>query len=147
MAHTIETAYITVADLTALLPAAFLTEALDDDGDGVMDADEAVLIAASNEVDGYLENRYLVPVPRAATPALVMAAVVHIAVEMCYLRRGLADKNPYKDKVKVLRSRLESIRNGGEDLDLTTRIPADAAPIQVLTIPAVAVTGRNAVAF
>lgn len=143
MPHTIDTAYLTLKDLEALLPAAFITEALDDDNDGVVDAADAVLIAASNEVDSYLENRYLVPVARAAAPATVITAAVHFAIRLCYARRGMEDKNPYKSQLKSITGIMERIRDAQQDLDLTTRVPADQEPMQILTEQAIAVgSGR-----
>lgn len=147
MAHTAQTCYVTQAELISLLPAAFVLEALDDDGDGVPDAAEAVCIMASNKVDSFLENRYLTPIPVATAPALVIAAAVHFAVGLCWKRRGKADSNPYKDDLASLEKQMTKIRDGQQDLDLTSRVPANQEPVQTVTMAAPAVSDRNRILF
>lgn len=142
MPHTdISTAYLTLRDLTALLPQVQVVESLDDDKDGVPDETviAAVCLLASNEVDSYLENRYVTPIPVATAPATVIAAAVHFAIDILFLRRGLGDQNPWKDKALALRKQLEAVRAGRQDLDLSSRTPEGQDPIEVLTEPAIAV--------
>lgn len=148
MPHTISTAYISAADLTSLLPAAFVTEALDDDEDGTADAAvlESVLIMASNMVDAYLEARYYTPVPKATAPATILAAAVHFAIGILYGRRGMEEKNPYKVQLKDAIAILTRVRAGTEDLDLIARVPEDQEPVQVLFEQAIAV-GRDRLNF
>lgn len=103
------TPYLTMADLTGLIPGKFLIEALDDDGDGA--ADSAVLAQviadASSLVDGIVGGPFSNPLP-----AKVVNAAKYFAVEVLYKRRGKEESNPYKKDADAARSDLADVANG-----------------------------------
>ena len=55
--------YLEYTDLQAVIPDQFLTQALDDNGDGAPDMPvfEAVRTAAQNAIDGRLGLRFVIP--------------------------------------------------------------------------------------
>lgn len=109
--------YFLYEDLAALIPGDFLTQALDDDGDGVVDAWSVVQAGSCREVDAILGMRYPVPIP-APYPAVVVHAAVTIAAEACYLRRGTAEeKNPFSKLAGLVRQQLRDIAAGSLPLD------------------------------
>jgi phage gp36-like protein len=109
--------YFALSDLEALIPGDFLTQALDDDGDGVADAWQIVQTAACREVDAILGVRYAVPLP-APYPAVAVHAAVTLAAEACYLRRGMTDeKNPFSKSADAVRKQLREIAAGALPLD------------------------------
>lgn len=104
--------YFSQTDLEALIPSAFLVQALDDDNDGVIDAFAVVQEQAQGEVDAYLEPRFPVPLS-APIPRLVAKAAVTLAAELCYRRRGTPDAdNPWVSSAKAMRSILTKIGQG-----------------------------------
>jgi hypothetical protein len=113
--------YITLDDLTALIPLKFCVEALDDDNDGTIDAFEKVRDRAESLVNGKLEGRFK-PIPLLApVPEKVKTASVIVTAMLCYKRAGWPDdKNPfYTDAGKELK-RMESIEAGALGLDTNT---------------------------
>ncbi len=113
--------YVTQSELAAEIPAQLLLEALDDDGDGVLDdsAWAAVLSAASTAVDGFLAARYTVPFT--TPPAPVKAAAFAFAGEMVYSRRGTpTDKNPFTKRADYWRTQLAKIGAGNGGLESET---------------------------
>ncbi|MEI6036097.1 MAG: phage protein Gp36 family protein [Verrucomicrobiae bacterium] len=119
--------YIAQSDLAALIPADFLTQALDDDGDGIVDAWATVQAAACCEVDAILGVRYTVPLPT-PYPAVVIHAARTLAAEACYLRRGSpAEKNPFTAAAKTVRLQLRDIALGALPLDPTISRPKPSA--------------------
>jgi phage gp36-like protein len=118
--------YFTLSDLEALIPSAFLIQALDDDNDGVIDAFVVVQTQAQGEVDAYLEPRFAVPLS-GQIPRLVAKAAVTLAAELCYRRRGTPDdSNPWVTQGKAMRSILTKIGQG--DLQLQA-IPQRDEPL------------------
>lgn len=105
--------YTTQADLTALLESAKVTQALDDDSTGAADAGLFALIqtAVDNEIHGYLEGRFAVPL--APVPAFLKDAELVLEAEMLWARRGNSGQNnPWSDRADKIRDRLASIRDG-----------------------------------
>lgn len=118
--------YFSQSDLEALIPSAFLIQALDDDNDGVIDAFAVVQTQAQGEVDAYLEPRFAVPLT-GSIPRLVNKAAVTIAAELCYRRRGTPDAdNPWVSTAKAMRTLLTKIGQG--DLQLQA-IPQREEPL------------------
>lgn len=91
-------AYIALADIEGEIPPGFLTQALDDDADGTVDAWDAVQSDAAGEVDAILGLRFTTPFT-GDLPAIVTKATKVAACYRCYSRRGVAnDQNPFKSK-------------------------------------------------
>ena len=111
-------AYIDITDITSRLPETHLIEALDDDGDGVIDAGlwDQVAADAGEMVDGFLGQRFAVPFSD-PLPAVVKFAARIFALEILYERRGMAgDDNPHTSLAKAMRNRLGRIADGEEPL-------------------------------
>lgn len=106
--------YVEFPAMRARIPPEFLTQALDDDGDGEIDAWEAVAADACSEIDGVLGARYTVPFP-APYPALVVRAARVFAAELCYLRRGVME-HPYAKLAEQLREELAEVAAGERPL-------------------------------
>lgn len=111
--------YISQSDLEAKVPADLMTQALDDDGDGI--ADEGAwgkLIAdISEEIDGILGQRFSVPFSSPYPPLVVVASKV-LAAEALYLKRGLArDANPWSKAAERMRDKLSAIATGKESFE------------------------------
>jgi phage gp36-like protein len=88
--------YVVLADIEGRIPADYLTQALDDDGDGEADAWDKVAADAASAVDALVGMRYTVPVP-APYPALITEAAKVAACYLCYQRRGTSDEtNPWR---------------------------------------------------
>lgn len=111
-------AYFTLADLTpARLPLKFTTDALDDDGDGEIDAFDAVQTEACRMVDALLESRFSVPFD--PVPAKIKGAAIVFACWLCYARRSYAEAdNPFSTEKKAIEKKLEVIEAG--ELGLST---------------------------
>ncbi|MBU4460298.1 MAG: DUF1320 domain-containing protein, partial [Verrucomicrobia bacterium] len=73
--------YVTKADLEGLIPPQFITEALDDDGDGVEDAGlwDKVAAQAGEAVDALLGQRFEVPFAAPVPPLVSQAAKIFAA--------------------------------------------------------------------
>lgn len=120
--------YVELSDLEGQIPPQFLLQALDDDGDGVMDAWPVVQAAAAEDVDALLEGRFPVPLTMTPLPRIIRMAARTFACELCYRRRGVADAdNPWKGRADAVRKQLEKITAG--DLQLSVQPPPpDPAP-------------------
>lgn len=130
--------YTTRAKIEADIPSEFLTQALDDNGDGLEDDDlfDTILATAAEEIDSYLEGRYALPIT--PVPMLLAAAAKVFVLETLYSRRGYsADTdpiNPWSARATGYRERLKAIANGDEALRVNTE---KAAPsITVISEPA-----------
>ena len=109
--------------LKAVMPPAKITEALDDDRDGVADPEAFAAVAAyvDDAVDGALGQRYTLPL--AAVPSLVSAIALTLFAEALYLRAGFSgDQNPFARRADDARAKLEAVAKGDQDLTF------DAAP-------------------
>ncbi|MDE2106827.1 MAG: DUF1320 family protein [Patescibacteria group bacterium] len=102
-----------------------LVEALDDNGDGQIDAGLVSRICqrASDAVDSFLSGRYVVPL--SPVPKLAVEAALIFACEQIYNRRrqGVDEKNPYTARANDLRDRLKRISDREESLD-AQEVPA-----------------------
>lgn len=128
--------YLTQADLATLIPPEFIVEALDDDGDGGADPGlwDAVATEVSEAVDGYLAQRYSLPLPLPLPPLVSQAAKI-FACELLHQRRGLfGDKNPFHRRADDLREKLQAISSGESPLSAAA---TPAAPsISIISEPA-----------
>ena len=79
--------YATLDDLKKQLPEDLLIQLTDDDGDGyiVSAVAETALETADVEIDGYLGERY--PLPLQPVPAIIVKQAVDIAIYNLYARR------------------------------------------------------------
>lgn len=119
--------YTSLAQVSAKLPSTFVTEALDDDQDGV--ADEAVWQAvaedAANQVDARLGKRYTTPLDPEDMPAVAAQASLLFVLETLYLRRGLGteETNPFLVSARAARKDLDRIGDGESPLTPTAQKP------------------------
>lgn len=126
--------YVELSDLEAVIPAEFLTQALDDNSDGVIDAWESVQKAACRAVDAKLGVRFTVPFPE-PYPAIVSEAAFLFAAEACFNRRGIySDENPFARQAGDMRRELASIGDGDRALDPT--IQRQKPSVSIVTSPA-----------
>jgi len=100
-----------------------LNDALDDDGDGQVEAGllDRLIASASGAVDGFLQGRYIVPLN--PVPSLAVEATLIFTIEKIYNRRKQApdEKNPYAERATEMRRRLKKISDREESLDATER--------------------------
>jgi phage gp36-like protein len=116
--------YTTETKIQTLIPAAHLTDALDDDRDGLADDGllDTIIATAANAVDAYLSGLYTVPF--STPPAVVQEAALIFCCEAIYARRLTeADKNPFTARANVWRDRLQKIGAGLLPLDAATAKP------------------------
>ena len=86
--------YITEDDVKALIPAPWLTEALDDAAIGTDGAWDVVLQAAEDAVNGELSTQYEVPI-KESLPFLRHVTRLEVA-RLCYTRRNMAEQFPHQ---------------------------------------------------
>lgn len=133
------TAYLALENVTGKVPLAFVTQALDDDADGVLDSDawDSVMAGACNEVDGTLGQRYAVPFAAYPdTPPLVHQAALVFFCESLYLRRGYSkpDENPWISQADRMRAKLDAVAAGEKPLTPTAERPRPS--VKTITEPA-----------
>lgn len=125
--------YTTLSQIKAKLPAAFVAEALDDDGDGAIDEDvlTAVLEDAASQVDARLGQRYAVPFDTADLPAIVDSSSLLLVCETLYLRRGFGteENNPFLASARAARKKLEEIGNGEGQLTPEAQRPKKSVAV------------------
>ena len=96
-----------------------LNDALDDDGDGQVDAGllDRLIASASGAVDGFLQGRYVTPLN--PVPAIALEAALVFTIEKIYNRRkqGPNERNPYEARANEFRERLKRIADRKESLD------------------------------
>lgn len=112
--------YCTREQVLRLVGPENFRQMLDDDQDGVEDAGlfDALAVDASDAVDAYLGAQYDVPFSGSA-PAFARLCAKIICAEMLYQRRGIArDANPWTKQADTLRTRLEKIAAGDDQLDM-----------------------------
>jgi phage gp36-like protein len=118
--------YIELSDIKSEIPTQHLVQALDDDGDGEIDAWAEVQTAACEDVDALLEGRFAVPLTLSPLPRIIKRAAIAIACDRCYRRRGTPDQeNPWKSRADAFVKMLKSITAG--ELKLSVVPDADAA--------------------
>lgn len=110
--------YCTQADLEVKIPAPYLLDALDDDGDRAIDADvlAGLLDGASREVDAILGQRYATPFAE-PVPSICRQAAIFFACRDTYARRGIAaEENPWQKTAGEWTKKLDRIAAGDEPL-------------------------------
>lgn len=134
-------AYVTESDLTPLLPAQWVTEAADDDGDGDGETIGTICNAASDTVDSYLQGRYELPISDASGLAKLKEAATARAMWVLFQRRGrTGDSNPYEGEWSRWAKKLEAIEQGKAELLVS---PTDAAVTPPARVSAVKRTMRT----
>ena len=125
--------YVELEDVRAIIPEKWLTEALDDNSDGVIDAWDTVQLAACEAVDGILSTRF--ETPFVSPPKIVTKSARIFAAEICYQRRGVPEsENPFTKQADALRKLLEQIARG--DLSLSVDIERKKPSASIITEPA-----------
>ena len=120
--------YLELSDLTGQIPPQFLTQALDDNNDGYIDAWDQVQAAVQEDVDALLEGRFAVPLTLSPMPKIIKRACVAFACELCYRRRATTDAdNPWKGRADAFRKTLSMITTG--DLKLSVSPHAEDAAV------------------
>jgi hypothetical protein len=120
-------AYITRAQVTNLVPALVLNDALDDNGDGAEDAGlfDSLAQTQSLIVDGFLSG--LFPTPFANPPAKAQIATLFFVLEALYQRRGTPlEKNPFSAQATWWRVHLQRV--GNRELPFDAGTPKAYAP-------------------
>ena len=127
--------YTTQAAIQAKVPAQILTDALDDNGDGLPDAGllDAIIANASDAVDAYLCNRIALPLPNPT--ASVRIAALWFAIEEIYGRRQAELPPEFAKAIANACTWLEAIRDGKQQLDATAPIVLQAAAGSQPAIP------------
>jgi phage gp36-like protein len=116
-------AYAQLSDLAGLVPAEFLTQALDDVNAGVIDDTLFAQIQADVQtaIDAILGTRFSVPfIPdgNGNLPAFIFNAAKKLTAEQLYKRRGVADdKNPWTHECDNLRALMKAMALGQAPLD------------------------------
>lgn len=121
--------YVTESELRAVVPDQYRDAALADLSGGTT-ADlgllNAVLSAASTEVDALIEGRIHLPLSL-PLPAKLRTAALYIALEILFLRRGVELSAALADKVQFWREWLSKIGEG--DLRLSpSEAPSHQTP-------------------
>lgn len=110
--------YVDISDLAGKIPYKDLVAALDDNGDGLIDAAVWAQIQTDvqTEIDGTLGQRYTVPFTDPIPPVVKLAAV-KFALEQIYSRRTMADdKAPFVVQATAQRAKLAAIAAGTQPL-------------------------------
>jgi phage gp36-like protein len=106
--------YVAQADIASRVPGVFLTQALDDDGDGDADSGvwDSIATTADNAVDAILGLKFEVPFS-APLPPIVTNAAQTFALEVLYQRRGITgEQNPWTLQADAMRKTLRDIAAG-----------------------------------
>ena len=112
-------AYVTKAEIEAVIPPQFLTEGLDDDSSGSADSGlfDLLVEQAENDVNSVLGQRYSAPFSSPVPPIAKRAARLFVC-EAIYHRRGLhGDQNPWEKQAEKIRTKLDRIARGDEPLE------------------------------
>ena len=112
-------AYSTQAEVEAVIPARFLTDALDDDESGTADTGllTAIFGVVDTEIDGMISPSVTVPIT-GTVPQTIRTAATVLTCETIYLRRGITgDANPWTERAKDTRDLLERIGRGEVSID------------------------------
>ena len=116
--------YITQALIEAQIPAPSLLEACDDTKSGDWTAETvatlaAIIAGADAQVDSFLSGLYTVPLSPVA-PVAKEASLI-FACETIYKRRLAPDeKNPFTERARIWRERLQKIGDGEMPLSTAT---------------------------
>lgn len=106
------------SDLEALLPPEWLTEALDDDANGTVDAFTAAYNWAAGRIEAKLGPRYGLPLPTGTVIDAVLKDIgIMLGVKACYARRPSAKigEDLAKDIARA-QDALDALANGTHPL-------------------------------
>jgi phage gp36-like protein len=123
--------YIAQSDIEGLIPAEFLVQALDDNGDGQPDAGvwDKVALIVQEAIDGAVGAVYRVPFA-APLPSIIQACARALACDTLYKRRGIADAlNPWAKPAADARAALKRLADGDDFLPGLTR--TSPAPVLI----------------
>jgi phage gp36-like protein len=125
--------YFSQTDLSALVPESWLTEGLDDSGDGTQDAFSKVQTLAEARINGTLSARFTTPLDTSGNSGLAAFLLdlgCHLAASIVFKRRGIpATEFPFADDLKRLLDRLDRIAGGLEPLSPVITRTTDSAEI------------------
>ncbi len=128
-------AYVTEDDLRPSLPAQWIVEAADDDGDGTGETMGDICDAASDTVDSFLQGRYGLPITDATGLAKLKEAALARALWLCYQRRGRhGDANPYEGEWSRWAKKLEAIEQGKAELIISAPAAAARPPARISAV-------------
>lgn len=127
--------YVNQSDMSAMIPAEFLTQALDDTNSGTADPAvwDSVQASVQAEIDGTLSIRYSTPF-NSPVPSVVLRSAQVLAAALLYQRRGIPEKdNPYSSRASDVRKNLALIAAG--DLPLDPNQDRARPPVSVISQP------------
>lgn len=109
--------YLTLAQMEAEIPGDFIVQALDDDGDGDINAIFGVVQeAVADKIHAFLSQRFEVPFSD-PIPPIVKASARVFTGDMLYRRRGFkGDENPFEEDEAKFCKVLAEIGNGDRPL-------------------------------
>lgn len=112
--------YLTLAQMAAEMPADFIAQALDDEGEGdaavIADTFDTVQEAVSDKIHSYLSQRFETPFVDPVPPMVKQAARVFTG-DMLYRRRGFkGDDNPFSEEEEKFCKLLSEIGAGERPL-------------------------------
>ena len=106
-------AYVELTDLTGEIPPQFLTQGLDDNNDGIIDAWTVVQAHSFSDVDDILESRFAVQITLSPLPGIIKRAAIAFACYRIYRRRSTPDKdNPFFGTMGAFQKTLRAIADG-----------------------------------
>ncbi len=127
--------YVVRSDLTARIPPATLTEALDDEASGSESPGlwDSIAATIDTEIDGFLARRYTLPL--ASPAASLRPGAASLMGEALYQRRGIpSDANPFSTGAADFRKYLADLASGKASLHVAAA-PA-SLPISIISEPA-----------
>ena len=145
--------YTTLDQVKSKLPHDFVTDALDDNKDGMIDTEvwQSVAEDAAQQVDARLGKRYAVPFDPKKIEAVVADASLIFILETLYLRRGYGigygehANNPFISKADAARKELAAIGNGDTPLTPSAQQPQPSA--MTFTDPARTSSRHGSISF
>ncbi len=114
--------YITLDDLKKAIPEESIRQLTDDEDVGSINEDRVTdaIAAAQGELDGYLQERYTVPLD--PVPDLIKRLTVDIAIYNLCGRQGLDIPEARTDRYRNAVKTLEKIANGTISLGVTPSV-------------------------
>ena len=104
--------YTDFQEVSGYLPGPWLSEATDDDANGIPEAFQDVVDVASRFVDGKLSTAYAVPLTGALITPFIVSVTTLYAAKVCFGRRGAAAAFPYQEELGNLLTQLNQIATG-----------------------------------
>ena len=115
--------YVIMSALSAIVPGAILTRALDEDDDGEADftAFGRVAADAQSEIDGVLRERFPVPFSNPIPRAVADSALALAAEKVFAMASVPAKENPFAQRAAEARALLALIAKG--EKPITAKLP------------------------